>query len=39
MEGFLPYKFEGLIFRGLYMEGLLFGILQYLVVIPLIYFC
>ena len=35
MEGFLCFKFEGLIFggayiwRGLYMEGLIFGILRY----------
>ena len=30
-EGFLRYDFEGLIFgRGLYMEGLIFGILRQL---------
>ena len=31
-EGFLPYDFGGLItvWRGLYMEGLIFGILRYL---------
>ena len=29
-EGFLRYDFGGLIFgRGLYMEGLIFGILRY----------
>ena len=29
-EGFLRYEFGGLIFwRGLYMEGLIFGILRY----------
>ena len=30
-EGFLRYDFEGLIiiWKGLYMEGLIFGILQY----------
>ena len=31
MEGFLHYEFGGLIiiWRGLYMEGLIFGILRY----------
>ena len=31
-EGFLRYRFRGLIFGGahLYMEGLIFGILRYL---------
>ena len=30
MEGFLRYRIGGLVFwRGLYMEGLIFGILQY----------
>ena len=30
MEGFLRYEFKGAyIWRGLYMEGLIFGILQY----------
>ena len=29
-EGFLPHDFGGLkIWRGLYMEGLIFGILRY----------
>ena len=27
-EGFLRYDFEGLIFRGAYKEGLIFGILR-----------
>ena len=27
-EGFLGYDFEGLIFRGAYKEGLIFGILR-----------
>ena len=32
MEGFLRYEFEGLIFeRGLYIEGLIFGILRYII--------
>ena len=29
MEGFLRYQIGGPIFGGLYMEGLIFGILQY----------
>ena len=28
-EGFLRYRFRGLTFGGLYMEGLIFGILRY----------
>ena len=33
MEGFLHYEFGGLIFwRGLYMEGLIFGVLLYVMV-------
>ena len=28
-RGFLHYEFGGLIFGGLYLEGLIFGILQY----------
>ena len=28
LEGFLRYDFEGLIFGGLYMKGLIFGILR-----------
>ena len=28
-EGFLRYRFGRLIWRGLYMEGLIFGILRY----------
>ena len=31
-EGFLRYEFRGLIFeRGLYMEGLIFGILRHII--------
>ena len=28
-EGFLPHDFGGAFWRGLYMEGLIFGILRY----------
>ena len=33
MEVFLHYEFGGLIWGGLYMEGLIFGILRYFMVI------